>query len=173
MTTPPRPGAGSGPDSHQDSDVAGPRRGAVLGVGVDAVDLAEFADQLAVPGTRFSGAFSAAERRQSTERATARGGAPGGEGLARHLGVRWAAKEAVVKAWSTALYAQPPAITPDELVWSEIETICDAWGRPNIRLSGDVAEAVAETVSRDCAWHVSLSHEGNTAIAFVVLASGE
>ncbi|MFN3339235.1 MAG: 4'-phosphopantetheinyl transferase superfamily protein, partial [Dietzia sp.] len=110
----------------------------VRGVGVDIVDLGAFAASLAEPGTRFTGAFSGTEKRQCRERAEARGAGPGADGssssdqsthLARHLAARWAVKEAVVKAWSAALYGSPPPIAPDLLRWSEIETVCDAWGR--------------------------------------------
>src|SRR5690625_1216827 len=141
---------------------------AVRGVGVDIVDLGAFAASLAEPGTRLTRAFSAAERRQSRERAEARGAVAGerassssgsagsaaagprlADPLARHLAARWAAKEAVIKAWSGALYGVPPPISPDLLVWSEIETMCDAWGRPAVRLSGEVARQVEATVGRD------------------------
>lgn len=89
--------------------------------------------------------------------------------LARHLAGRWAVKEAVIKAWSAALYGSPPPIAPELLRWSEIETVCDAWGRPAVRLSGEVARQVAATVGEDVRWNVSLSHDGSSAVAFVVL----
>lgn len=144
----------------------------VRGVGVDTVDLGAFAASLAEPGTRFAEAFSATERRQCRDRAAARGadtGTAGEKPLARHLAGRWAAKEAVVKAWSAALYGSPPPIAPDLLRWSEIETVCDAWGRPAVRLSGEVARQVAATVGKNTRWNVSLSHDGDAAVAFVVL----
>lgn len=148
--------------------------GSVRGVGVDTVDVGAFAASLAEPGTRFAGAFSATERRQCRERAAARGASGGGAGggdadLARHLAGRWAVKEAVVKAWSAALYGTPPPIPPDLLRWSEIETVCDAWGRPAVRLGGEVARQVAATVGEGARWHVSLSHDGEAAVAFAVL----
>ena len=89
--------------------------------------------------------------------------------LARHLAGRWAVKEAVIKAWSAALYGSPPPIAPEVLLWSEIETVCDAWGRPAVRLSGEVARQVAATVGEDVRWNVSLSHDGSSAVAFAVL----
>lgn len=92
--------------------------------------------------------------------------------LARHLAGRWAVKEAVIKAWSAALYGSPPPIAPELLLWSEIETVCDAWGRPAVRLSGEVARQVAATVGEDVRWNVSLSHDGSSAVAFVVLEAG-
>ncbi|MBB1031053.1 4'-phosphopantetheinyl transferase superfamily protein [Dietzia sp. SLG310A2-38A2] len=162
---------------------------AVRGVGVDTVEIGAFAASLAEPGTRFTTAFSPIERRQCRERAESSAAAPGphpvgaevlGAGssssssgqstrIARHLAARWAAKEAVVKAWSSALYGSAPPISPDLLVWSEIETVCDAWGRPAVRLGGEVARQVAATVGEGARWHVSLSHDGDSALAFVVL----
>lgn len=139
------------------------------GVGVDIVDLGAFAASLAEPGTRLTRAFSATERRQCRERAESRGARPGADPLARHLAARWAAKEAVVKAWSAALYGAPPPIAPDLLRWSEIETVCDNWGRPSVRLGGEVARQVAATIGEGARWNVSLSHDGGSAIAFVVL----
>lgn len=149
----------------------------VRGVGVDMVDLDAFAASLAAPGTRLTRAFSATERRQCRERTESRGAASGGtadparedDPLARHLAARWAAKEAVVKAWSAALYGAPPPIPPDLLRWSEIETVCDYWGRPSVRLAGEVARQVAATIGESARWNVSLSHDGGSAIAFVVL----
>lgn len=168
--------------------------GGVRGVGVDIVDLGAFAASLAEPGTRFTDAFSSTERRQCRERAESRGAgasgmlsssssssssssaagaaaasSPAEDPLARHLAGRWAVKEAVIKAWSAALYGSPPPIAPDLLRWSEIETVCDAWGRPAVRLSGEVARQVAATVGEDVRWNVSLSHDGGAAVAFVVL----
>lgn len=139
------------------------------GVGVDIVDLGAFAASLAEPGTRLTRAFSATERRQCRERAESRGARSGEDPLARHLAARWAAKEAVVKAWSAALYGAPPPIAPDLLRWSEIETVCDNWGRPSVRLGGEVDRQVAATIGEGARWNVSLSHDGGSAIAFVVL----
>lgn len=140
----------------------------VQGVGVDIVDLGAFAASLAEPGTRFERVFSGIERRQARESA-ARRGSP--RDVARHLAARWAAKEAVVKAWSEALYGAPPPIAPEELDWAEISVACDAWGRPSIRLSGRVAAAVEASLGPGVSWHVSLSHEGMTATAFCVLSA--
>lgn len=148
----------------------------VKGVGVDIVDLGAFAASMAEPGTRFAAAFSATERRQCRDRAAARGPGTGVSGAesprsreVRHLAARWAAKEAVVKAWSAALYGMPPVIPPDLVDWAQIETVCDAWGRPAIRLSGEVARQVEATMGPEVRWHLSLSHDGDSAVAYVVL----
>jgi len=135
-----------------------PPTGQVIGVGVDLVHVPTFAEQLNVPGSRFTGVFTPGERSDVAERSV------DGGGDARHWAVRWAAKEAVVKAWSTSLFGQP-AVMGDE-VFSLIETVTDAWGRPQVRLHGDVARHLA-----DCSVHVSLSHDGEHAIAYAVLSA--
>jgi holo-[acyl-carrier protein] synthase len=133
-----------------------PPTGHVLGVGVDLVHVPTFAEQLDVPGSRFAGVFTPGERSDVAERV----------GDARHWAVRWAAKEAVVKAWSTSLFGEP-AVMGDE-VFALIETVTDAWGRPRVRLHGEVARHLA-----DCSVDISLSHDGDHAIAYVVLSHCE
>ena len=128
--------------------------GHVLGVGVDLVHVPTFAEQLDVPGSRFARMFSPGERSDIAERG----------GSARHWAVRWAAKEAVVKAWSSALFAHPP-VMGDE-AFAQIETVTDAWNRPQVRLHGAVAQHLAE-----CSVDISLSHDDEHAIAYAVLSA--
>jgi holo-[acyl-carrier protein] synthase len=128
--------------------------GRVLGVGVDLVDIPSFAEQLELPESRFRGLFTPGERTDIAER----GDKP------RHWAVRWAVKEAVVKAWSASIFREPP-VMGDE-AFGQIETVTDAWGRPRIVLHGDVARALAEY-----SLAVSLSHDGDHAIAYVVLSA--
>lgn len=130
--------------------------GSVLGVGVDLVHVPSFAEQLGQPGSRFMDVFT------SGERAYVRG--RGGSDGARHWAARWAAKEALVKAWSSWLHGQPPVMGDEALAL--IETLADAWGRPRIALHGEVARHLA-----DCRVHLSLSHDGDHAIAYVVLSA--
>lgn len=137
-------------------DVDLPTGSAVLGVGVDLVHVPTFAEQLSVPGSRFAGMFSPGERSDIAER----GGQP------RHWAVRWAAKEAVIKAWSASMFGEP-AVMGDE-AFTLIETVADAWGRPKVRLHGDVARHLS-----GCSVDVSLSHDGDHAIAYVVLSQCE
>jgi holo-[acyl-carrier protein] synthase len=136
--------------------VAGP-----AAVGVDVVGISAFAEQLEEPGTRFARSFTAGERRA----------ARAGEGSpkfaeAQSLAARWAAKEAVVKAWSSTCFGHPEVIDPEFVDLREIEVRSDAWGRPAIRLHGAIAHAMAgyEVL-------VSLSHDpaADIAVAFVVL----
>jgi holo-[acyl-carrier protein] synthase len=141
---------------------------AILGVGLDVVDVAAFAEQLADPASGFlTGTFRPAERR--------RGGDHGGDERRRalHLAGRFAAKEAFVKAWSSARRGHPPALDPAELDLRDIEVVDDGFGRPALRLHGAVRRAVAELASGGApAAHLSISHDGGVAAAVVVLEAG-
>jgi holo-[acyl-carrier protein] synthase len=125
----------------------------VLGVGVDLVHVPSFADQLDQPGSEFAEVFTPGERRDANGRTT---------DAARHLAARWAAKEAVVKAWSASLYGTPPVMDDESL--RLIEVVSDAWGRPRIRLHGEVAKHL-----EGCDVEISLSHDGDYATAYAVL----
>ena len=126
----------------------------VLGVGVDLVHVPSFAEQLELPESRFRGLFTPGERADIADKS----------GAARHWAVRWAAKEAVIKAWSASIFGNQP-VMGDE-AFGQIETVTDAWGRPRIALHGEVARALAAFQI-----DVSLSHDGDHAIAYVVLSA--
>ena len=125
----------------------------ILGVGVDLVHVPTFADQLDQPGTRFAEAFSPGERSDARS---------GPSNPARHFAARWAAKEAVIKAWSGSRFAQKPVLP--EAIHRDIEVVTDMWGRPKVRLTGDIAKHLAEVTI-----HVSLTHDGDTAAAVAIL----
>jgi holo-[acyl-carrier protein] synthase len=133
----------------------------VLGVGVDLVHVPGFAAQLAQPGTRFAEAFTPGERGDASERADP----------TASLAARWAAKEAVVKAWSAALFGRPPVLP--EGVHRQIEVVTDAWGRPAIRLLADVAAAATASLTSapgdTLVWHLSLAHDEAYATASITL----
>lgn len=159
----------------------------ILGIGVDLVALPALAGQVGLPGSTFlTSVLTARERRAVESRARTEGGAPGDpHALAPHVGARWAAKEAFVKAWSAALGGTAPPITPEDLVWREIEVVQDHWGRPTLVLHGRVAREVALTLGAappdadvgrapggsvaGLHWHLSLSHDGDCAVAVVLL----
>ena len=129
----------------------------ILGVGLDLVDLRAFREQLTCPGTTFvDSTFTAQERREARDRPD--------HDPARHLAARFAAKEAFVKAWSSASFGRAPVLAALDL--QEIELVSDGYGRPALRLHGRVAAACGELRA-----HVSLSHDGETAGAVVVLES--
>lgn len=80
---------------------------------------------------------------------------------APHLAARFAAKEACLKAFGLGLR--------DGLSWQDMEVIPDALGRPDLVLRGRAAELAAERgVARV---HLSYSHDGDYAVAMVVLES--
>ncbi|WP_448854672.1 holo-ACP synthase AcpS [Corynebacterium frankenforstense] len=128
-------------------------------IGTDLVHVPAFAAQLAVPGSRFGRVFTAAERRR----------AAGHVDRDAHLAGRWAAKEAFIKAWSQALYARPPVIAADEVDFAEVETVADAWHRPAYRLHGAVAEAAAASLPDGWRVELSISHDGDYAVAQCLL----
>ncbi|MCK8671413.1 holo-ACP synthase AcpS [Rhodococcus sp. NPDC003382] len=125
----------------------------VAGVGFDLVSVTEFEEQLGRPGTTMLTSFTPGERRDANTRSSRPG---------RHFAARWAAKEALIKAWSASLFGHPPVLP--EGIHRDIEVVSDAWGRPGIRLHGAVAEHLA-----GMSIHVSLTHDGDMAGAFVVL----
>ena len=152
------PGTAPGPGGLADLATLGLE--GVAGVGVDVVSVSAFADQLAQPGTRFARSFTAGERRAAGSRG--RSAAQEAQGLA----ARWAAKEAVVKAWSSTCFGHPEVIDPEHVDLREIEVRTDAWGRPAVRLHGAIADSM-----RGYAVLVSLSHDpdADVAAAFVAL----
>lgn len=139
----------------------------VVGLGLDVVHLPTFAEQLADGASGFATAtFTPAELASV---------AVAGPTRTASLGGRFAAKEAFLKAWSAARRGHAPALASVDL--REIEVVLDGWGRPAIRLHAAVATAVstlagpADAPGSDgpVSWSLSLSHDGPTAAAVVVL----
>jgi holo-[acyl-carrier protein] synthase len=116
----------------------------IVGVGVDVVEITRFARAL-----------------ERTQGLAGRLFTQGEQGLpVRSLAARFAAKEALAKALGG----------PRGLLWTDAEVITDSAGRPELRLYGTVAAAAARAgVGR---WHVSLSHDGGIAAAFVLAEDG-
>ena len=73
------------------------------------------------------------------------------------LAARFAAKEALAKALGA----------PGGLSWQDAEVVTGEGGRPAFSLTGGVAEQAAGLQV-----HLSLSHDGGVALAFVVLERG-
>lgn len=134
----------------------------VIGTGIDLVDVPGFAQELQRPGTRAGSVFTAAERSDARSPAAGSGRRTAEREMAS-LAARWAAKEAFIKAWSESLWGEPPVM--DEHVHGLIEVVQDAWGRPRIRLHGEVAKRLEGVTV-----HVSLSHDDDAAIAMVTLS---
>jgi holo-[acyl-carrier protein] synthase len=124
----------------------------VLGLGHDVVGVDGFAEQLGQPGSRMRALFSARELRQSAMRASAKH-----DDEAAHLAVRWAGKEAVLKAWCEALGDRPNPYTLDDFPWSQVEILDDSRSRPHVMLSAQCDAALQESLC------VSTSHEAKPA----------
>ena len=116
----------------------------IVGVGVDIVDVVRFARVLERTPTVAARLLTAAEL-----------------GLERpeSLAARFAAKEAVAK-----VLGAPPG-----LQWHDCEVVRAGTGRPSLHVRGTVQSAADELGIRS--WHLSLSHDGGTAVAMVVAES--
>lgn len=75
----------------------------------------------------------------------------------QHFAVRFAAKEAVLKALGIGFR---------EIKWQDIEIINGELGRPQVRLAGRAREIAEEKSIQH--WHISLSHSEDKAVAFVI-----
>jgi holo-[acyl-carrier protein] synthase len=120
----------------------------ILGVGVDLVEVARIAAALDRHGDGFL-------RRVYTRNEIAQCG-----GRAERLAARFAAKEAVAKAFGTGIGRA--------MAFHEIEVTNQETGQPAIALHGAAAATAAARGSPSI--HLSLSHTATDAIAFVVVA---
>ncbi|WP_041245419.1 holo-[acyl-carrier-protein] synthase [Geotalea uraniireducens] len=78
---------------------------------------------------------------------------------AQHYALRFAAKEAFLKALGTGLR--------DGLSWKDMEVVNNQFGKPEMRLTGRALQLFAQAeLSKS---FLSLSHDGNFAVAMLVL----
>jgi holo-[acyl-carrier protein] synthase len=118
----------------------------IVGVGIDVVPIARFAEALSRTPTLAARLFTEGEL--MTEAGLPRS--------AESLAARFAAKEALAKALGAG----------GGMAWTDAEVRTDGDGRPSLTVQGTVAErASALGVTR---WHVSLSHDGGIASATVI-----
>ena len=123
----------------------------IVGVGVDIVSIDRVSGALKRIPEFAARTWTAGELEDCRDRAD----------RAAALSARFAAKEACLKAlgigWS-------PSVS-----WQDVEIRKLPGGQPELRLTGGAAQrAGAMGATR---WHVSLSHDGGIATAFVVLES--
>ncbi|MEU0517971.1 holo-ACP synthase [Streptosporangium sp. NPDC006007] len=112
----------------------------IVGIGVDVVDVARFEASLVRTPELRARLFTEAEQVLAV----------------RSLAARFAAKEAVAKALGA----------PPGLAHLDAEVRRGPYGRPELHVSGRVAEVAATLgVIR---WHVSLTHDGGVAVAYVI-----
>lgn len=117
---------------------------AVVGVGVDIVDVARLATALERTPALAARLFTDAERQA---------------GRPEQLAARFAAKEAAAKALGV----------PGRAGWHDAEVVPEVSGQPRLVVGGALAEQAAALGVRT--WHLSLSHDGGLATAFVVAES--
>ncbi|HYO37469.1 MAG TPA: holo-ACP synthase [Geodermatophilus sp.] len=122
----------------------------IVGVGIDVVPVARFAETLVRTPAVRDRVFTPAEQTTPS----------GGPRTPESLAARFAAKEALVKALGA----------PRGLRWHDAEVIVGELGRPHLEVRGTVAARAAELGVT--AWHVSLSHDGGIASAVVVAEGG-
>lgn len=122
----------------------------VIGHGVDIVAIERIATLLEAHGDRFRHrVYTPAE--QAFAEAS-------GPRRAERYAVRFAAKEAALKALGTGLRGG--------ITWTDIEVVASWSGRPELIVRGE-AISVASRLGID-RWQVSLSHSGGMAIASVI-----
>jgi holo-[acyl-carrier protein] synthase len=112
----------------------------IVGIGVDIVSLSRFEQSLQRTPSLRDRLFTEAERTLPLA----------------SLAARFAAKEALAKALGG----------PGGLEWHDAEVVCDDAGRPSLVVRGTVAQAA--TRAGVDGWQLSLAHDGDSAIAFVV-----
>jgi holo-[acyl-carrier protein] synthase len=113
----------------------------IVGIGVDLCDVSRLEASLRRTPGLAERLFTDAERDRPVT----------------SLAARFAAKEAVAKALGA----------PAGLGWHDAEVVPEESGRPRLVLSGSVARVAASLGVTDV--HLSLSHDGGVATAFVVL----
>lgn len=141
----------------------------LLAVGTDLVHVPDFAAQLRLPGSGLSkpgGVFTGREIRRAHDRAQLKGDDP-----STHLAGVWAAKEAAVKAWVCALEqrALPLPFTVETMEWTQLTVSATPAGAPTLQTTGAADDALRDAFGSAAAWQVSISHDGDYALAFVVL----
>ena len=126
----------------------------IISHGIDLVSIARVQAMLDDHGERFAErCFTAAERAYAEA---------GGMQRGQRFAARFAAKEAVMKALGTG-WAQGVA-------WQDIEVLRDEKGVPVVRLAGRAAEVASERGIG--AWHLSLSHTTDLAMASAIAVGG-
>lgn len=126
----------------------------IIGIGVDIVDVARIADSIARHGDTFlRRVFTVGEIDYCGAMKT-----PG-----PHYAARFAAKEAVSKAFGTGIGAM--------IGWLDIEVRRKASGEPFILLHGEGAKLAARRGAEEV--HCSLSHTADCAVAQIVITGRE
>lgn len=122
----------------------------IYGIGVDLVQISRIARALSKFGDSFlDRVFTEGERAFSGEKGS----------LAAHFAVRFAAKEAFLKALGSG--------KSKGIRWKEVEIVADTSGRPRIELRGE-AKRVYDSKGLKSVF-LSLAHEKDYGVAVVVV----
>ena len=114
---------------------------AVIGIGIDVVDVARFAESLERTPALRERLFTEQERERPIS----------------SLAARFAAKEALAKALGA----------PTGMAWLDAEVVNESSGDPQLEMRGSVLARANDLGARTV--HVSLSHDAGIASAMVVL----
>lgn len=122
----------------------------IVGTGIDLAQISRFRRFVADGKTALlERLFTAAEREYAFSH----------KDPASHFAVRFAAKEAFLKALGTGLRFG--------LSWQQIEVVRDELGCPSLQLTGRALELLAEKGATST--HLSYSHDGDYGVASVIL----
>ena len=122
----------------------------IVGIGVDIVDVERVDGLLKRYRERFvRRVFTEAENRYAGRSVK----------IAERLAGRFAVKEAVLKAFGTG--------KSQGILWRDVETVPGPRGKPKVILYGN-ADKYLKQLNANLV-HVSISHDGGKAVAFVVI----
>ena len=126
----------------------------ILGTGCDIVKVDRFAGWVSRPELlkRF---FSSKELYEADEKKHAYS-----HRQLEHYAVRFAAKEAFSKALGTGLRG---------FALSEVSVIKDELGKPELFLEGNALSVLEKRCGKNCRVHLTLSHEKEYAMAYVII----
>lgn len=124
----------------------------IIGTGIDIAEISRF-ERFVVENNiaLLDRLFTPRERQYCSARRLA----------AQHYALRFAAKEAFLKALGTGLR--------NGICWLEMEVVNDDLGKPVLELSGHAAAHFVAAGGDRC--HLSLSHDAGCAVAMVILES--
>jgi holo-[acyl-carrier protein] synthase len=117
----------------------------ILGIGVDLVDISRFEKAINQTPKLRDRLFTENERELTTQ----------------SLAARFAAKEALVKAVGKA----------KGLSFQGVSIVKDQDGKPFFELTGETKQTISSRGIENL--HLSLSHDGNMAVAYVVAEGGK
>lgn len=124
----------------------------VIGIGVDVVDVERFQKALQRTPALKSRLFGSLDIQDIGS----------GKAEVLSLAARFAAKEATLKA----LGGNIPGFS-----WHDVQVSRDPGHAPTLSVTGGAQTRAQE--KGITSWHLSMSHDGNVAVAFVVASSGD